>query len=145
MAGEPPPADVVATLLRTGCRGACASYSVTVLSDGRVRYVGDRFVKVRGPASARLRQAELKSLRTAFAAARYLDLEDPSNCVGAIPDYPSVATSYDSGRRKREINHYLGCRSKPNEVLEKLEDRFDKIVKSARWVGTARERESRQD
>lgn len=142
--GQPAPAKwVLATIDRTPCYGSCPSYRVTVSSDGRVTWYGQSHVKTMGQATATLTGAQLKALRAAFEAAHYLDLTDDFACR-EVTDHPWVHTSFSDGKREKKIRHYHGCSSKPDrahlEALNTLEGEIDRIVGTARWIGTNEER-----
>jgi len=134
---------LMAGIARTGCLGPCPSYSLRVFSDGKVEYEGQFFVKVRGKAGGTITPEELAQLRQAFAEAKYFSLGAGYDCY-EWSDNPSVTTFFYDGQRRKTIDHYHGCRERPNAkklaALNALEDRVDQITRSERWVGTPEER-----
>jgi hypothetical protein len=140
--GTEPPPRLVASLERTMCYGTCPVYALRVYADGRVEYEGRGYVKLIGAGSARLSPRELAALVAAFTDAKYLDLAGPFDCEERT-DHPGAKLHFDDGQRSRDLVHDHGCVSPANVgAMSKLEDAFDRIVKSVRWVGTPAEREA---
>ena len=129
-----PGAAPIATLERTGCYGECPVYRLTVNSDGSVVYVGTRWVKVLGRQEYRLTEAQLAELDAAFDRANFLRLRDYDRVENTDDDWDHV--SYRRGPVVKRVRHYHGDNSAP-AALGALEDDFDRIVDSARFVGTA--------
>ncbi len=134
LAAEPKP-TLLASLERTVCYGTCPAYEVRVFTDGRVEWVGRQFVKVVGPATRKLTPARLADLKRAFKDSNYLNLGEGFDCVERT-DHPSAKTSFSDGAMTKSINHYHGCLSKQGvKELAALENTFDRIVDTARWIG----------
>jgi hypothetical protein len=136
------------TLERSEC-GLCSVYKVTVYGDGRVEYRGFRFVE---KSSARdiLPEEQLDVLVAAVNDARYFSLRNSyrterDGCPAVVTDHSSVFTSVTVGGSTKRIHHYLGCRERaaadglgrsyPPRLTE-LEEKIDRVVNTARWVGT---------
>jgi hypothetical protein len=134
-AGVKPKPPLLATLQRTGCYGTCPTYLVTVDADGLVEWEGKKFVQSKGRRTAQLSPADLAALKQAFADAKYTTLSGNFACY-EMTDNPHAVTSYVDGQRTITIDHYYGCRSTPGvNTLTALEDRFDKVVNTAQWIG----------
>jgi hypothetical protein len=135
-ASQPSSAPAVfASLERTMCYGHCPTYTVTVYADGSVDYEGRAQVAVVGHASAKLDAAGLRRLAAAFRAARFLE----RNERGEIPR-PNEAVfsgcTDTSHTVLRFADHRVDdahCRDGRN-ALDTLEDAFERIVGTARWV-----------
>ena len=141
-----PPADpkVLATLKRTGCMGWCAIYTVVVYQDGTVSWDGKGYVKTLGPATATLSMEQLAVLRQAFDDADFFGRSRDYACT-EWTDMPSAYLSFNDGAREKTIDHYLGCESTRGvKELAKLENQFDEIVGTAKWIGTDEERRNQQ-
>jgi hypothetical protein len=136
----PAMAEVVATFERQGCYGWCPIYTLSIHADGRVDYHGERFVKVRGDAHARLTAAQLAELDRAFAKADYFALANEYTGYD-MTDMPTSITSYTHGGRTKSITHYHGDQKAP-QALYDLEDSIDRIVEVTRWIGTKEERKT---
>ncbi|MGH6952357.1 MAG: DUF6438 domain-containing protein, partial [Vitreimonas sp.] len=54
------------TLRRTVCYGFCPAYTVAITGEGEVRYVGERFVNVVGPANATIPREDVARLLARF-------------------------------------------------------------------------------
>jgi hypothetical protein len=131
--------ELLATLERTACFGECPIYKLAVYRDGVVEYNGERFVKRAGKLTAQLSTREVEALEQLFNDHRYLDLRDTYTKYN-VTDMPSVNTSYVyAPGQTKAIKHYLGDGSAPSELTE-VEDAFDRIVHSERWIGTEDER-----
>jgi hypothetical protein len=139
LAAEPSP-TLLASLERTVCFGTCPAYRVRVFTDGRVEWVADRFVKVRGRATKTLTPAQLANLERLFKDINFLKLGDGFDCYERT-DNSSAKTTFSDGSITKTINHYHGCQSKKGvEKLTALEKKFDEVVDTARWIGSGDER-----
>ena len=143
---HPIPPDLLITLERTGCEGACPMYSLKALADGRVVYRGRQFVRNKGRADARLTPQQLRQLVSEFEKANYFSLRNryqnpEEGCSSSGLDYPSAITSLRINGRVKTIAHDYGCREKsdgdsrvyPSELFA-LEQRIDEIVGTSRWT-----------
>ncbi len=125
-------ATPIATLERTGCYGECPVYRLTVSNDGSVVYVGTRWVKVLGRQQYKLTEAQLSELQTAFERANFMQLRDYDRVENTDDDWAHV--SYRRGNIVKHVRHYHGDNSAP-AALSTLEDEFDRIVDSGRFIG----------
>jgi Domain of unknown function (DUF6438) len=128
-----PGATPLATLERTGCYGECPVYRLTVNTDGSVVYVGTRWVKVLGRHEYKLTAAELAELEGAFEHASFMTLHDYDKVENTDDDWAHVSFQRGGGRTKH-VRHYHGDASAP-PALTALEDEFDRITDSGRFVG----------
>ena len=125
------------------CFGACPVYRVTVDAGDRAVFEGERDVAQRGrheqqlPAGtlARLLQ-ELDGLG-AFDLAR-LYTPGSKNCQAYATDHPSMRFELDDGKRRVEVDHYLGCRDAP-EHLRKIESLIEERSGARHWIKDAPE------
>jgi predicted small lipoprotein YifL len=127
-----PGATAVATLERTGCYGECPVYRLTVNSDGSVVYVGTRWVKVLGRQVYKLSEAQLLELEAAFDRANFSQLRDYDKVESTDDDWALI--SYRRAGGLKRVRHYHGDNAAP-PALGALEDEFDRIVDSGRFVG----------
>jgi len=146
---QPIPPDLLITLERTGCEGACPMYSLKVLAHGRVIYRGKQFVRTKGKAEVRLTREQLTALLSEFEKVDYFSLRNryqhwEDGCAGGALDYPSAITSFRINGRVKTIVHDYGCREKspggdsrgpvyPRELFA-LEQKIDEIVGTGRWT-----------
>jgi hypothetical protein len=139
------PPDLLITLERTGCRGACAMYTLRVFADGRVIYRGKQFVRNRRKVTSTITQEQLRQLLSEFEKADYFSLRDRyqywvDGCPSSGIDYPGAITSIRIKGRTKTITHDHGCREKwPDgpvypSALFALEQRIDEIVGISRWT-----------
>ena len=130
----------VITLERTVCFGTCPVYVLTIYSDGRVEYVGKRFVKKIGSAAGRITRQQLEELVMEFTNIYYFNLPasiEPGSkhCPQGATDHPSAITSLTWQGKSHSINHYHGCRgSNILDLLRKLEDKIDAAVNVTQWT-----------
>lgn len=127
------------TLARTACFGRCPIYRVALYHDGTVRFVGERFTKVTGEATARVPVDSVRALVAAFDAARFLTLPDTLTfgspaCPERITDLPSAIVTFATDTQTKQVIHQSGCRGAP-EALTALEQRIDAVTVTSRWVG----------
>ena len=130
----------VITLQRTICFGTCPVYALTIYSDGRVEYVGKRFVRKTGSATSRITRKQLEELVMEFTNIYYFNLPasiEPGSkhCPQGATDHPSAITSLTWQGKSHSINHYHGCRgSNTLDLLRKLEDKIDAAVNVTQWT-----------
>jgi Domain of unknown function (DUF6438) len=142
------PSDLLITLERTGCEGACPMYTLEISADGVVVYQGKQFVRNKGKAVSRLTQEQLRQLFSEFDRVDYFSLRNryqyrEDGCPSSWLDHPSAIVSFRISGRAKTITHDHGCREKspdadsrrvyPNELFA-LEQRIDEIVGTSRWT-----------
>lgn len=140
------PADFSVKLTRTECYGTCPVYTVTVLSNGKVQFVGTKNTKVAGPAEGTLGREKLDQLANEINNANIFSLKDSytpdsGNCPSKATDNPTVTLEVTSGHLYKKIVHYLGC-SEMKEAhsvryppgLAELENKIDEIIGTDRWI-----------
>ena len=123
---------VVITLERGPCFGGCPVYKVTLRGTGEVTWEGTRFVKVMGPASAKVNPDAVRGLLDELVRAGYFDMSDKYTKANAT-DMPSAVTSVTLSGRAKTINHYYGDFSAP-KALTDLEKRIDEVAGTAQWI-----------
>lgn len=127
-----PGATPLATLERTGCYGECPVYRLTVNTDGSVVYVGTRWVKVTGRHEYKLSAAQLSDLESAFERANFMSFHDYDHVESTDDDWAHL--SLQRGGRTKRVRHYHGDSAAP-PALSALEDEFDRVTDSGRFVG----------
>ena len=127
-----PAADFSLTLERTGCEGFCPWYSVTILSDGSVRYEGKAYVHREGSRKKTIQVSDVNKLIHELRNEDFFHWEEKTDlCV----DYPEVRiTASLNGQHKQVLE---GC-SAPGKVLA-LAQEIDTISGTRNWVGNVRE------
>jgi len=118
---------VLVRLERTACFGRCPIYRVTVMSDGAVSFVGERFVVAEGEQKATLDAEALKKLVTRLEASPFASWNDFVD--RSMTDMPSVVLTF----KGKTVHHYLGDERAPAE-LKQLEDDVDALIGTAPWV-----------
>lgn len=119
--------QVILSLQRTACFGACPAYLVEVLSDGTMRFKGERHVRVTEAVEVKLEPAVVEKLQSRFERtdfAHWPDFDQPTTM-----DLPTVVLRW----RDHVVRHALGDEKAPLE-LTKLEDEVDALLGTERWV-----------
>lgn len=127
------PKDLVITLQRTMCPGACPDYSLSIYGDGKIAYEGRHYVAVKGRQEARIPINDVKKLVDEFFKSGYFSLKDRYDPIvndGAITKTSIVA----DGKTKQVVNCHP---SQAPESLYQLERMIDEVVQSKRWVRRA--------
>jgi len=107
-------------------------YRLTVSSDGSVVYVGTRWVKVLGRQQYKLTDTQLSELQAAFDRSNFMQLHDYDRVENTDDDWAHL--SYRRGGITKRVRHYHGDNSAP-AALSALEDEFDRVVDSGRFIG----------
>jgi hypothetical protein len=124
--------QVSITLRRSGCYGWCRSYSITIHGDGRIGYVGDRFVSIPGPHKANTRVSRVRELLDRFRAAHFFGFRDSYHAL--ITDNPTYQVSLRVGTQSKTVTDYMGERVGMPTAMKDLESAIDATADSARWV-----------
>lgn len=119
--------EVVLSLQRTPCFGACPVYLVEVLGDGTLRFKGARHVKITEPVELKLEPATLQRLFARLDGSDFAGWPDYTK-VDAT-DAPTVVLTY----KGHTVRHYRGDDAAPAE-LTKLEDDVDALLGTERWT-----------
>ena len=123
---------------RTRCYGTCPAYALTIHGDGRIEYVGTKYVQVADTREGQIPSDVVRALLSEFAKAKFLAVpEDYSrekcNCRRCT-DMPSAITELTVGPVSHRVNHYYGCACAPKALFD-LESAIDKVVKAEQWTG----------
>ncbi len=135
-------ADLLITLQRTMCFGACPDYTLTIKASGSVTFKGGRFTKTKDTVRSRITRSSLRELVREFRRSRFTsfanDYSRGGACEGYATDNPSEIISIRMNRKTKRVNHYFGCMGKAvNEKLKPLVElgkTIDRITNSERWV-----------
>ena len=125
--------DFSITLERTGCEGICPSYSVTIFSDGSVRYEGILYVHVEGIRRKTIPVSRVNKLIQKLRDEDVLHWEEKTD--GVCVDYPIVLITADLNGQHKRLKE--GCLA-PGKVLT-LARELDTISDTKSWVGNVRE------
>jgi len=130
------------SMQRSGCFGRCPQYLVTVHADGRVEFVGERYVNAMGRHQKRIDAAQAARLlapaRALFGSLKDFTPEQPA-CRPYATDHASIVLGYAEGQQRRTLRHYLGCANAP-AVLTDFEQLLDEVADVAEWVSQRPER-----
>lgn len=125
------------SLQRTACRGSCPVYSVSIFSDGRVRYVGHWNVDVTGLRESTITAQDVERVRTALVHATFPALRNQyqlkeDGCADEMTDLPGVLLSLEQGGKKKSVYLYGGCSGPtvPTAELEALAAAIDSVAKT---------------
>ena len=126
-------ADVAITLERTPCFGTCPVYTVTILEDGTVNYVGQDFVEVTGEQTSQIEPEVVQQMVAAFEEAGYFEW-DATFDTQTVSDLPTIITSVTRDGETHRITRYAGDSSAPI-ALPFLELWIDVMANTPLWTG----------
>lgn len=119
--------EVVLSLQRTSCFGACPVYLVEVLTNGTLRFRGERHVKVTEPVELALPPTTLQALFARLDGSAFSGWPDFTTVNSS--DAPTVVLTY----RRHTVRHYRGDAAAPPELTQ-LEDDVDALLGTGRWI-----------
>ena len=127
------------TLERGPCFGTCPVYRVSLSGNGRVQFVGTRFVSRLGTDSARVDPENVAGLVRSLETAGFFSLAegyvpDASACGAYRTDAPTVTISVQGSGHDKTVRHDHGCSGAPDQ-LTGFEHLIDSVAGTARWVG----------
>jgi uncharacterized protein len=116
-------------LVRHGCYGTCARYSITLYGNGKVMYEGEEFVRVKGRARARISTQTLDDLLKKINEMDFFAFA-PQHGDKCITDGPTASITLSEPGRQRTLDDecVLG-----NDI-EALEKTIDDAVHIQQWV-----------
>lgn len=120
--------EVIITLERTVCFGACPDYKVTINGDGTVVFEGRNFVAIEGVQTAKISEEQVQNLVAEFYRAGFFSLRD--RYEQQITDLPSQTTSITIDGKSKTIYRYG---FEPRQLAE-LENKIDEIAGTEKWI-----------
>ena len=125
-------------LERTPCFGSCPAYRLRVSRSGAVHFRSRNFDDTTRTATAIIDSACVSELWHRFQWVNFSALPDtiasvPAYCENAFTDAQRVTVRLFAGTRTKHVVDYQGCVWAPAGLRE-LEERFDQIAGSSRWV-----------
>jgi hypothetical protein len=120
------------TLQRTVCYGFCPAYTVTITGEGEVRYRGERFVNVVGPASATIPREAVARLLARFDEIGFDQLRDEYR--GQMTDLPTTTITLVRDGRRKALVDYGGTSVGMPRAVRDLQAEIDRVAGTARWV-----------
>ena len=109
--------DLYVRIERTPCYGRCPIDKVEAFGDGRVRYVGERFVPRLGTYTRQLSAQELSKLESILRESAFEKYDTLYDNTG-ISDLPSLILTYRLDGREKRITCRTGC---PPDLPGKIE------------------------
>lgn len=121
------PYDTALVFQRTLCYGTCPSYTATIFRDGRVAYVGERFVPVMGAHSASLPQATVTAMLDEARRINFTALQP--RYTSNVSDLPSTIISvYLPGQHVYRVEATQGMPDNLKDYIAYLRDRIDPLA-----------------
>lgn len=141
------------TLQRTGCMGACPTYTVTVFANGDVRWVGQDNVATMGMRTGRVARAQIAALVAKLEAIDFFTYDEygakkvtqacttvrSGSSVSVSCSFRDIVICTDTshaivtlvrGRTKHEVDN-AHCRPSPLTELEQL---IDEVARTREWI-----------
>lgn len=125
-------APVEITLRRTVCYGFCPAYTVTISGAGEVRYVGERFVNVVGPANDTIPREDVERLLARFDEIGFDRLRDEYR--GQMTDLPTTTITLVRDGRRKVLVDYGGTSVGMPRAVRDLQAEIDRVAGTAQWV-----------
>ena len=124
-------------LERTECYGTCPIYSITIFSDGRVRYEGKNFVKVKGVRIDKISEDGFHKLAVKAEQIRFFGFDTDYSGIKigdgftTSTDLPTAIVTVTRGSETKKVKDYMGA---PKRLYE-FEKQIERTAKPWRWVG----------
>ncbi len=121
------PHDTALVFQRTLCYGTCPSYTATIFRDGRVAYVGERFVPLTGTRRDSLPQATVMEMLAEARRINFTALQPQYS--GNVSDLPStIIAVYLPGRHVHRVEATQGIPDNLKGYITYLRDRIDPLA-----------------
>jgi Domain of unknown function (DUF6438) len=128
------------TLERGFCLAPCRAYSLSITSDGSVRYLGKKNVELLGAASHQIPSSSFDTLVRALESVHFPDLQDryvdkSDGCLERLTDQDSVTISATINGIKKTIWLNYGCTGlSVTRDIDWLARTIDFLADSRAWV-----------
>lgn len=123
---------VAIRLERGGCFGACPVYSVEVNEDGRVAFLGERFVALPGEHSRQVDPELVATLAEQIRSSDFFSLEDEYD--SRIDDTPVVVLTVRIGDEEKSVIDNAGLNvGMPDAALD-LQEAVDRVTGATAWI-----------
>jgi ankyrin repeat protein len=119
-------------LQRTRCFGGCPDYSVEINGQGKVDFSGTFGVLVMGRHRGTLSKQATEALLSAFRAANYFSLKNSYSYP--VTDNPTYDTSIEFDGERKSVRDYVGLKAGMPEAVRDLEEAFDRIAGTEKWI-----------
>jgi hypothetical protein len=131
-------------LERTGCHGICPVFTVRLFRDGRVEYLGKKFVVEVGIQHGRIKRGAAERLQRMLDDLNVERLSpDCCSCI-QVTDQPWSNVEIVAGKETHRVRHYHGCELAP-AGLSQLEEEILMVSGVSRWIGSESERARRRE
>jgi hypothetical protein len=105
-------------------------YSVTIFSDGRLRYKGEGFVRARGVRTKRISIADFHRLAAKVDEIGFFALDTAYPARKTLMDLPSTFITVTRGSVSKRVEDYMDAPKR----LRGLEQLIDSVANISRWV-----------
>jgi len=126
-----PDSSVSITLERSGCMGACPSYTVTVSTKG-IEFEGEGFVVAPGKHSDTVDPGRVREFARKFAKAGFYSFRNSYRANAT--DSPTYLLSIEIDGRKKRVCDYVGASAGMPKAVTRLEEAVDKFAQTDRWI-----------
>lgn len=123
---------VTIRLERGGCFGACPVYSVEVNEDGRVAFLGVRFVALPGEHSRQVDPEVVATLAEQIRASDFFSLEDEYD--SRIDDTPVVVLTVRIGDEEKSVIDNAGLNVGMPDAVVQLQRAVDRVTGTRAWI-----------
>lgn len=121
------PGDTVLVFQRTACYGTCPAYTATVFRDGRVAYLGERFVPVLGPRTLSLPPATVSALLNEARRINFNGLAH--HYTSNVSDLPAtIITVYQPGQARYRVFAESAIPAPLQGYIDYLKGRLDPLA-----------------
>lgn len=120
------------TLQRTPCYGFCPDYTVTITSEGEVRYEGRRFVNAIGARTATIPRADVQRLLQRFDEIGFSQLQNEYRAN--VSDMPTTTITLTRGGVTKRVVDYGGLSAGMPQSVRELQAEIDRVAGTAQWV-----------
>jgi ankyrin repeat protein len=126
-----PDSKIAISLERSGCFGSCASYNVTLCTEGII-FRGSGYVAARGKHTDQIDMAKIQKLAKRFVTADFYSMDD--TYVASVTDNPTFVLSIEIDGRSKRVEDYVGEWVGMPAVVSELEEEVDAVARAERWI-----------
>lgn len=127
------------SLERTACYGDCAVYTVTVASDGTVKFVGIDHVSKQGEQQSQVSPEAVAKLQARLKSIDFFSLRSRKKgrwgCLNYRSDHASIIVRAVTPSDDKTVKLYTGCsETKNSTALIDFARMIDEVAGTSKWI-----------
>lgn len=117
----------VINMVKTECKGACPTYTISIMSNGEMKLNGRANMDYIGDFTNTLSSSQLDELITNFTESNFFDFDE--SYEASITDRPTTYLTFTDDGKTHKVKDYYGA----PDSLKALEDQVHNLLSLDGW------------